>query len=229
MELYDMMFRRRSVRRYLPEALDAETLSSIEAYIAAVPQLPGQQAKFRIISSAEMGLSQAPHYIVASCDQTNEAYANVGFVLEKVDLYLQSIGLGSLWYGMRLPEKGQEGDAIVMQFGKTAVPMREEGDSFDRLPPAKIADADNAVTRAMRLAPSAVNSQPWQIHYTESALEIRYKGRGLMRAALEKKLNKIDIGIVSRFALLALEHEGKKVEKLTAKTQGRDFTVRMEY
>ena len=50
-----------------------------------------------------------------------------------------------------------------------------------------------------------------------------------MRAALEKKLNKIDIGIVSCFALLALEHEGKKVEKITAKTQGRDFTVRMEY
>lgn len=229
MTLYETIFCRRSVRRYLPEPLDAQTLDAILAYIRAIPQLPGQHAEFRLIGPEEMGMDQAPHYIVASCPPSNEAYANIGFVLEKADLYIQSIGLGSLWYGLRLPRKAQENDAIVMQLGKTKMPLRASDGDFDRLPLAKIADADNAVTRAARLAPSAVNSQPWEIHFGDKAVEICYKGRGLMKTALEKKMNKVDVGIVTRFVAVALEHKGKTVGDITMRTQGRDFSVTAEY
>ncbi len=229
MTLYETMFCRRSVRRYLDEPLDGQTLDEILAYIRAVPQLPGQHAEFRIIGPEEMGMRQAPHYIVAACTPSNEAYANIGFVLEKADLYIQSIGLGSLWYGMKLPQAAQENDAMVMQLGKTAVPARRDGAEFDRLAVSKIADADNAVARAARLAPSAVNSQPWEIHFGDKAVEICYKGRGLMKTALEKKMNKVDIGIVTRFVTLALEHEGKTIGDISMRTQGRDFRVTVEY
>lgn len=228
MTLYETVFCRRSVRKYLPEPLGAETLDGILAYLAAIPQIPGQSASFRLIGPEEMGLSLAPHYIVASCTPDDSNYANAGFVLEQLDLYLQSIGLGSLWYGMKLPKVSQPGDCIVLAFGRTELPLRKPED-FSRLPVEKISGTDSPLTRAVRLAPSAVNSQPWYLDCTAGEVRIRYYGRGLMKARLEKKLNKIDVGIAARFAVLALTEEGKCLTDVLPEGTGRDFSLCLRY
>lgn len=226
---YEAMFIRRSVRQYAPEPLPQEALDEILAYAAAVEPLPGQQAQYRLLTPEEMGLKLAPHYLAASCESGNEAYANLGYVLEKLDLELQSRGLGSLWYGMKLPRDSRPDDAIVMAFGRTAVPPRTAGTEFSRLPLAELSDGDDAVLRAMRLAPSAVNSQPWVFRRGDKELEIAYKGRGLLKGRLEKKLNKIDLGIVTRFAVTALEQEGKQILSLRPETEGREFRILIRY
>lgn len=228
MTLYETMFKRRSVRKYEQELLDDKTLAGIMAYLAAVEQIPGQKATFRLISQEEMGSSLSPHYIIASCEDSNEAYANVGYTLEKVDLYLQSNGLGSLWIGSKLPKDEQPGDCIVMAFGKTQVPLREK-DDFNRLALSKVANVENNITEAARFAPSAVNSQPWELEYGENSVVIRYHGRGLLKARLEKRMNKIDIGIVTRFVTEALEQDGKTVESIVPKTDGKAFEVTVQY
>lgn len=222
---YETIFARRAVRRYDPQPLPQETLEEILSYVRGTEPLPGQRAEYRLLTPEQMGLNLAPHYLAASCEASNEAYANVGYVLEKLDLELQSRGLGSLWYGMKLPRDAKPGDAIVMAFGRAAQPARSGEGDFSRLPLSEVADSDNAVTRATRLAPSAVNSQPWFMRWKDSELTLEYKGRGLLKARLEKKLNKIDLGIAARHAVTALEQEGKTVTALRPETDGKRFYI----
>ena len=224
---YETIFTRRAVRRYEPEPLDAETLDEILAYVRSVEPLGSQTAEFRLLRAEQMGLKLAPHYLVASCAETNEAYANLGYVMEKLELELQSRGLGTLWYGMKLPRDAKPGDAIVMAIGRANQPARQGESDFSRLPLSEVADRDDAVTRAVRLAPSAVNSQPWFIRSGADFVELEYKGRGLLKARLEKKLNKIDLGIAARFAVTALEQQGKTVSSVCPETDGRRFRIRI--
>lgn len=223
--LYPILSRRRSVRSYTTDTPDEALCRDILQYLGDTPGLPGQTARFRIITAAEMGVDTAPRYVVASCEKSNEAYANVGFVLEKLDLYLQAQGFGALWYGMKLPKAAEPGDCIVLGFGKTEVPQRRGEADYKRLPLAEITDTPNDVAKAVRLAPSSVNSQPWQLRFGENSVTLVYTGRGLMQLALEKKLNKIDLGIALRFAVTALEHEGKQIETVAPVTHGRRFSI----
>ena len=228
MSLYQTIFKRRSVRKYKDEKIPKNILSDIEKYLSQITQLQGQKATFRILDCKQMGDNLAPYYIVASCEANNEAYANVGYVLEKLDLYLQDNNIGSLWLGSKMPKNKQPNDAMVMAFGYTNVPYREETD-FARLKINKISKVDNSIARVVKLAPSAVNSQPWLLDFEDNKVVINYHGRGILKAALEAKMNKVDIGIATRYVVLALEQEGKKVTNISMHTNRRMFSVSVEY
>lgn len=227
MTKYEAMFCRRSVRKYT-RPLEQERLDAVREFARSVQQMPGQNARFRIITREEMGAGPAPHYLVASCGSGNEAYANVGYVLEQVDLHLQSLGYGSLWWGMNLPAQSQEDDCIVLGMGYTDLPMRK-AENAKRLELDKITNTDNAITRAVRMAPSAVNSQPWNIICGDREVVLSYVGRGLLKSRLEKKLNKVDLGIAARFAATELEFQGSPVQDITMETAGKEFSITLHY
>jgi hypothetical protein len=98
--------------------LTADLLDDIKTYINGLKQLDGQKARFEIASDGVSGGSKAPHYILAYCEDSAAAYINVGFTLQKVDLYLQNKGLGSLWLGMAKPDdkEKKDGFAITLAF-----------------------------------------------------------------------------------------------------------------
>ncbi|MCR5663270.1 MAG: hypothetical protein K6G17_00155 [Oscillospiraceae bacterium] len=229
MTLFETIFVRRSVRIYESEPLSAEELAELLRLVRETEALPGCEAAFRLIGPEEMGLPLAPHYLVASCAAEDAAYANLGFVLEKLDLTLQSRGLGSLWYGMNLPRKSEPGDAIVMAFGRTKQPPRRGEADFKRLPLKELGAADSPAIRAARLAPSSVNSQPWIFEQEANCLRLRLHPRGLLAPRLEKKLNKIDLGIAARHAWTALEAEGKRNLRAEASGEGRALTITLRW
>ncbi|MDR0883727.1 MAG: hypothetical protein LBN05_03865 [Oscillospiraceae bacterium] len=229
MSLYETIFVRRSVRQYDPTPLDADTLADIQRVLDETAPLAGQSARFVLVGGDKINKAAAPHYILASCTPGDAAYANVGFVLQKMDLYLQSIGLGSCWLGMAKPNEPQADYAIMLAFGKTDVPQRGSQTQFKRLPLADISDADNSAAQTARLSPSAMNSQPWFLHFAPGKVTLQYVGRGVMKAILKKKMNKVDIGILTRIVVLALEHEGKTVREIAPIQDGKDFSVDVTY
>jgi hypothetical protein len=226
MDLYETIFTRRTVRQFIPQPLSSAQLDEINAYIGGVKQLDGQKARFEIVSSVS-GNNKAPHYILAYCEDSAAAYINVGYILQKVDLYAQSRGLGSWWIGMAKPgDKAAQHDfAIMLALGNTSVPPRSGEKDFTRLGIREISDTDNAVAHAARVAPSAVNTQPWMLNFKTDSVLINYKGRGLMKGILKKKMNKIDIGIVTAHVELALAHDGKTVKSITVHDSGKTFSV----
>jgi hypothetical protein len=84
-------------------------------------------------------------------------------------------------------------------------------------------DIADPVSEAVRLAPSAMNSQPWKLEISAHNVKIKYFGRGLLKAVLKKKMSKIDIGIAARHAELALLNDGKKIKSITPYVDGNGF------
>jgi hypothetical protein len=129
---------------------------------------------------------------------------------------------------MAKPKKKSLNFCIALVFGKTDEPERSGEVDFKRLPMGEISDADNIVARVARLAPSAMNSQPWKLHFEDGKVIVRYFGRGLTKRML-RKTNKIDVGIVSRNIRVALEHEGETVDSITVKSDGKNFEIELHY
>lgn len=229
--LYKTIFQRRAVRKYEPEPLTDNVLSDIKKHLSGLKQLDGQNAKFEVVSGCEIKNDKAPHYILAYCKNNAEAYINVGYCLQEMDLYIQSIGLGSLWLGTAKPKGEKENNdyCIMLAFGKTDVPFRKDIINFNRLEINKISNIDNNIAQAARLAPSAMNSQPWQLTFEEGKVLINYFGRGILKSILKKKFSKTDIGIITKHIELALIHNGKAIKDIKLKTSVKDFEVCVLY
>jgi nitroreductase len=231
--LYEMISRRRSVRMIDDVPVDEETMEKIQRFLSDTEQLPGQEARFEVTVATRTSLKSGYHTILAYCKAGDESYANVGYVLQKADLYIQSIGLGSIWLGIGKPEKDKDREdfCILMAFGHTHTPLRNGEADFNRLPLDKISNEDNAVARAVRLAPSAQNSQPWELQFEEGKATIRYVGRGVFKGMLRKKLNKIDMGIALRHMELALQNEGREIRSIgmTSGNGGKEFEIAVQY
>ncbi|NLE90428.1 MAG: hypothetical protein GX602_05810 [Dehalococcoidales bacterium] len=229
MTLYETIFVRRQVRKYSDTLLDAQALENIQRYISSIEQISGQQAQFEIVSAEAVNGNGAPHYLLSYCGENSAAYANVGYVLQEADLYIQSIGLGSGWFMGVQPRDKSDNHCMTLAFGNTDVPLRKGAEDFKRISIDKISPIDNAVSQAVRLAPSAMNSQPWKLDFSDGKVIVKDVGRGIMRAMLRGKLNKIDTGIAVRHAVIALEHEGKTVTAIMPRTTGKDFEVEITY
>lgn len=229
MTLYETIFVRRAVRKYDMTPLDEKTLGEIRKWIDETQQLPGQNARFEIVSADKVKGTAAPHYIMCYCKPADAEYANVGYVIEKADLYMQSLGLGSLWLGMGNPKAKQDDFCIMLAFGKSDVPFRTGEQEFNRLPVCEISNTDNPIAQAARLAPSAMNTQPWKLDFADGGVTVRYFGRGVMKMILKTKMNQVDIGIVARHIVTALEHEGKSIQSVTPVTADKSLEIQIRY
>jgi nitroreductase len=117
-------------------------------------------------------------------------------MLQQVDLYIQSIGLGSCWLGMAKPVENTKdglGYVISLAFGKPEGSPHRELSGFKRKPLEKVSDTADKRLEPARLAPSAINSQPWYFVSTDNGFDCYCAKK--FPAAMYEKLNKIDVGI----------------------------------
>ena len=228
MTLYDTISVRRSVRKFDEVPIDDSTLNDIQEFIAGVKQIGGQTARFEVVSSDAVK-GPAPHYVLAYCEESDAAYVNVGYVLQMIDLYIQSIGLGSLYLGLKKPIVRSKDFCIMLAFGRSDVPFRGSEQDFKRLPIDEISSFDDIVSRAARLAPSARNSQPWKLTSCDNNIRIEYIGRGAFKSILRNRLSMIDIGIVTCHVELGLFHERNTVNKMTLEPDGKGFSVTLSF
>jgi hypothetical protein len=226
--LYQTIFHRRSVRKFKANSIEQGLMYLIVAKLNSVAQIGDGGAVFEIVTKEFVSCKKAPHYIIGYCASTTKQYINMGYCLQEMDLYIQSLGLGTLWLGAPgyKPNNGAEDYCIMLAFGEAdGVPERGAYEDFSRIKIAKIGE-DNVVSRAMRLAPSAMNSQPWKIDFTSNdSVKISYKARGFFWRMLYKKLSKIDIGIATKHATLGLIASGKIIESIVPYENGKNFGV----
>lgn len=229
MNLYEAIFIRRAVRKYSKNNLDEKVLKGIEAFCLSVNQLNGLVTRLKIVTGDKVNDNKAPYYILAYCTDTAEEYINAGFVLEKVDLYLQSLGLGSVWLGIPQPKEKSKEYCVMLGFGETTFPSRKKASEFNRLPAAEIASEVNEIAKAARLAPSSMNSQPWKLKFKDNKVVIEYTARSVLSFILKKKMNMIDLGIITRFTELALLNESKTIKAIEPKVSGKEISVEISF
>ncbi len=199
MTLNEMIYHRKSCRSYTAAPVDAAMLETIKAF-PMKPLYPDIKVRWEIVSRNQIKCIcpwTTPQLIAIYSQQAEGWLENIGFMFQQMDLYLQSLGLGACWLGMgRMNSKtapkveGME-FAILLAFGYPKDDrLRHDLKGFKRKSPEQIADRADVKLEPARLAPSAVNSQPWYFVHAEDAIHTYRIQNGRLGY-----MNRIDMGI----------------------------------
>lgn len=234
--LYPAMFTRRSTRRWKDGPPSPALLEEINGVLnTLVPLLDGQPFRWTT-AYAGGGVTR----LYAFGDLSPLGRVNIGFLLQQVDLWMQRRRLGCLWFGMgQEPESGVPEEfrplryAVQLRFGRAdGAVSRADASEFHRGPIEKTVDdpALFSLMEPVRLAPSAVNSQPWFFHREGNLLRVYKRRLDPVRARLYgRTMNYYDIGIAVCHAVLSLQHEGRRpaarVEPDAPALPGHDYIV----
>jgi nitroreductase len=214
MALCEIIYKRKSIRKYQPDVLDEKTLQDIQDYFVKIkPLYCDIKVNFSIVAKEHVkGIASlySPHYIIALSENKPGYLANVGFMLQQVDLYLSSIGLGGCWLGMAQPKEKLTGDmefVIVFAFGKPAESLYRELADFKRKSLAKLSDVADSRLEAVRLAPSAMNLQSYYFVTEGNTIHAYCAKAGMLTIKRLAKMREIDVGIA--LAHLYIENSEK--------------------
>ena len=209
MELYNMIFQRKSVRSYTGQPVEQELLEKIRAFMdGAVPLDPAIPVRGRILTKDRVRCIfpwVTPQVIAIYTDDSPNAMINAGFLFQQIDLYLHSLGLGTCWLGMgRLDERAgvsvTEEDglrfAMMLAFGHAKGSTRRDSlREFKRRSPEEISDRPDPRLEPARLAPSSVNSQPWYFIHRGEEIHVYCVRQGLLKKHVLSDMNQFDMGI----------------------------------
>lgn len=213
MDLFNAISRRKSCRKFVEEPFTQEQLSKIKDLLHSFkPLFPDISLNFRFTAETK-GLFhvQAPHYLVISGEGKIGEQENAGFIGQQFMLWLNSQELGGVWLGAsRDATTGQSGsDIIVLAFGKPEGSPHREITEFKRKDITEITNIpQNECVKAVHLAPSGLNSQPWFLEKAENNL-LFYRQRLKPPVSLAYKLTKIDMGIALCHYAIACSHFGQ--------------------
>ncbi|MDR0671197.1 MAG: hypothetical protein LBF64_02685 [Oscillospiraceae bacterium] len=220
-DLYPHIFTRKSIRKYTGTPLSAAQIDAVRGALGGLVPLFAEE-RYKLVCEPENG--GVLHRVYAYGEDTAGGNANIGFLLQQLDLALHGQGLGRLWFGMGKAPKDIACEpplsyAICLKVGNAAGPLARAGAAeFDRKPIEEVvADAGlQHAFEAVRLAPSAANSQPWRFVRAGEFIHAYRKRLGLVKAALFGRMNQVDMGIALCHAVLGLAHEGVAVKGISA-------------
>lgn len=219
--LYRMIFKRKSfhIFRGTDGKISENELNRIEEYFKEVkPLIPGIKTHIEIVSSEKTTCKRGQEYCILIYSEKKENYLqNIGYIGQQIDLFLASLDIGSLWFGIgKVQETVKEGMDYVIMLAVAKMPsdkFRKDMFKSKRKSLSEIWYGEDiaGIGNIVRFTPSACNSQPWKVYREDNTLRIyRYKKpgkRGIMPADKVAYYNRIDMGIFLCFLELCLKHE----------------------
>lgn len=205
MTLNEMIYHRKSCRSFTGKPVDAEMIERILSF-EPKPLYPQIKVRMDIVGKDKVKCLcpwTTPQLIAIYSEETGGYLENIGFVFQQMDLYLQTLGLGVCWLGMgRMNPKTTtqvEGMkfVIMLAFGyPKGDQLRQTTKEFKRKSMEKVTDKADARLEPARLAPSAVNSQPWYFSHEDDTIHVYCSKKGSL----------LDVGIA--LAHLYVANEG---------------------
>ena len=204
---YREIFKRKSFHFFIGgEKTTEDDLNKINAFIKTVePLYPEIKTEIKIVPEKETTCHRGADYCILFYSESKGDYLrNIGYIGEQIDLYLASLNIGALWFGIgKAKEKDINGLEYVIMIAFKRMPeksFRKDMYKSKRKPIEEIwCGEQRDITNIVRFAPSACNTQPWFVKNNENVLSIyRYKKpgkRGIMPVDKVMYYNKIDIGI----------------------------------
>jgi nitroreductase len=223
-KLYETIFKRKSIREYDLTPLDVHSLAEIMAHTSALkPLFDGIKIEMKLLSQPDVKglfLAKAPHYLAVFSEPKDGYLANVGFILQQMDLFFSANGIGSCWQGMPKPTKEILNSSklefvILLAFGKPKETLhRGSVSEFKRKPIGEITDIKGAdeLLEPARLAPSAMNKQLWFFTGDASTIHAYRAKSSFLTAFMFDKTSKISMGIAICHVWVTAKHFGKQVE-----------------
>lgn len=238
---YDAIFKRKSVRDYDPAPLDSNRIDAITKNLQSLtPMIEGIKTEFRIISPDQVSRklsNKAPHYIAAFSEAKGAYKANIGYMLQQMDLYFSASGLGSCWLGIPQPTK-EVTDAsnlefiILMSFGNPKEPLyRADASEFKRKTLSEITNIKDTdeLLEPVRLTPSAVNLQNWYFTGTKQEIHAYSARASFLRNMVGGSYYPVNVGIALCHLQLSAEHSGSKTRFVFDSSKDKNPPKNMDY
>ena len=166
----EMIYKRKSCRSFTNVPVGEELLAKIRAFEMR-PLYPEIKMHWDIVTREQVRCIcpwTTPQLIAIYSGEGEGCLENIGFLFQQMDLYLQTLGLGVCWLGMGRMNPKTTAQVpgmkfiILLAFGHPrGDQLRHDGKGFKRKALTQIADLPDPRLEPARLAPSAVNSQPW--------------------------------------------------------------------
>ena len=231
----EYIYKRKSVRSYKSERVSDEENEKIKRFAETItPLFPNLKTKFEIVDrkTAHSIMPWLPPQLIAVyADEGDDALVNAGFMTQQLELYLESLGLGTCWVGLGKPTKETktlEGlrFVIYLAYGYPKGELyRKSLTEFNRKPLNEISDIEDKRLECARYAPSACNSQPWYFIHSDEKISVYRSSNIIIGKTPIVYFNNIDIGIA--LAHIYLTHEGVSfsVDCAAAKKQGYKYII----
>ncbi|MEY8356165.1 nitroreductase family protein [Lachnospiraceae bacterium 54-53] len=222
MNLYQMIFKRRSIRKFKKELVPEQLLKDILYFGDCVSRLHGDiQIKLEIKENADAHLPikglwkvEAPYYLVLYSEEKEGYLTNAGYVLEPVLLYMTGKGLGTCYLGnARVLEPAPAGmkQVIAVAFGYPKTLLYRDPATARRLPLKELCvfkeeagEPMKNILKAVRLAPSVMNTQPWRFIVYHDKIYI-FSCREFLPSPPLVILREMSIGIMLSHLAIAAE------------------------
>lgn len=213
MSLFDSISKRKSCRKYTAKPLSGERLEEIKMALNTFkPLYPGTSLNYRFTTKTKgMFHVKAPHYLIISGQDRVGEQENAGFIGQQLMLWLNSHELGGVWLGASkdATKSYNSSDIIVLAFGKPDGSPHRTMSEFKRKPVSDITNIpNNECMKAVHLAPSGMNIQPWYFEKINGKLLV-YCQRLKPPMSLAYKLTRVDMGIALCHYAVACRHFGK--------------------
>lgn len=184
------------------------------------------------------GKIEAPHYLIAFTENAEGHLENLGYILEKIVLEATRREIATCWMGSHFDKEalkdgfefeGEMEPRVLVAFGKPEEgkdALREGPEEASRNVISKIvldgleelSEEWREIIDAARMAPSAMNSQPWRFEVDEDRIHQYIKvGEGIMNKLGNAfgnlgELNRIDAGIALRHIQVEADNLSKELD-----------------
>ena len=234
---------RRSVRTFDGREVSAEDLEKLSSFMSKTDNPYEIPVEFKLLNAKEQKLpcpvvSGTNLYVGVKAKRVPHIEEAVGYSMEKLVLYAQSLGIGTVWIGGTMDRAAFERaiglgeDEIMPCVSPLGYPakkmsvkeslMRKGVKANSRLPFEELffdGTFDVPLTEAkagrlagmlemVRWAPSAVNKQPWRIVADQNAAHFYLKRNKGFISDAVGDMQKIDLGIALCHFALAAEENG---------------------
>ena len=219
-DFYKEIYKRKSFHFFTGgEKTTEEDLATINSFIKTiVPLYPDIKTEISIVKENETTCHRGADYCILFYSEPKGDYLrNIGYLGEQIDLFLASINIGALWFGIGKPKEKRNNDLeYVIMIAIKRMPessFRKDMFKSKRKPLDEIWSGEQLnAANIVRFAPSACNTQPWFVENNDNTLSIyRYKKpgkRGIMPIDKVMYYNRVDIGIFLFILETCLNKEG---------------------
>ena len=204
---YKEIFKRKSFHFFINgEETTEDDVKAVSDFIKIVePLYPDIKIEIRIVPEKETSCHRGADYCILFYSEPKGDYLrNIGYIGEQIDLFLTSVNIGALWFGIgKTKEKEIDELEYVIMIAIKRMPensFRKDMFKSKRKPIDEIWSGEQMdIANIVRFTPSACNTQPWFVENKDDVLSIyRYKKpgkRGIMPIDKVMFYNQIDIGI----------------------------------
>lgn len=226
----EYFYKRKSHRKFSTSLLTKEELSFVnEAFNIAEPLIKDIKVASLIVKKEETSVSRGEYCLLVYSEKKDYYLENVGYIISQVDLILQQNNIGVCFLGMgrtKLKEYEGLGFCTMLNFGAMLEnSLRNSINDFKRNEPSSELPYEIALKAS--LAPSACNSQPWNIKKDGKNIIVT-RGCGnpsIMRGEIKTFFNKIDMGIYLYYLKSSIPNSLICIDNSTISSNDDDKTI----